>query len=203
MRPVLFDSDAFRCLHGLRLLDVVCTALVRRTSIVLADYVAHHELNLLQRDVERLERAGTLRIERLLKGTEAVKRYREFQRQPARGGRPPDKGEAEAIAWALDTPPYSRALFVTRDDGARRFANEQGVPVTDVMGIVVEACIACELDRSVAAQALSVWDDRGQQLCRPADYAGFEGTFAVRALQRATWCDAPPDETTPAPQDAN
>jgi predicted nucleic acid-binding protein len=203
MRPVLFDSDAFRCLHGLRLLDVVCAALAQRTSIVLTEYVAHHELNLLQRDVERLERAGTLRIERLLKGTEAATRYRVFQRPPARGGRPPDKGEAEAIAWALDALPPGRALFVTRDDGARRFASEHGVPVTDVMGIVVEACIACGFDRGAAAQALSVWDDREQQLCRPSDYVGFEGTFAVRELQRVTWCEPPSNEPPSAPRDVN
>lgn len=203
MRPVLFDSDAFRCLHGLRLLDVVCAALAQRTRIVLTEYVAHHELNLLQRDVERLERAGTIGIERLLKGTDALARYRIFQRPTARGGRAADKGEAEAVAWALSAPSSARALFVTRDDGARRFADEQGVPVTDVMGIVVEACIACGFDRGTAAQALSVWDDREQQLCRPSDYVGFEGTFAVRERQRVMWCEPPSNEPPSAPRDVN
>jgi predicted nucleic acid-binding protein len=188
VRPILFDSDAFRCLHGLRLLDAVCAALAPHTTIVLTEYVARHELSLLQREIARLERSGTIRVERLIKGTEAAGRYRAFQRSPERGDRPPDKGEAEAVAWALDGPPEARALFVTRDDGATRFAMKKSVPVTDVMGIVVEACIVGGLDRAVAAQALSVWDDRGQQICRPADYDGFEGTFAARERQRSDWC---------------
>ena len=99
------------------------------------------------------------------------------------------KGKAEAIAWALDAPPATCPLFVTRDDGARRFADRNRVPVTDVMGVVVEACIVGGLDRDAAAQALSIWDDRGQQLCRPSDYAGFDATFAERVAARAAYCD--------------
>lgn len=191
MRPILFDSDAFRCLHGLRLLDAVCGALATRTSIVLTEYVARHELSLLQREIDRLERARTIQIARLLKGTEEANRYRAFQRPASKGERPPDKGEAEAVAWALGEPPSRRALFVTRDDGATRFARRQGVPVTDVMGIVVEACVTGGLDRALASQALSVWDDRSQQLCRPADYAGFDETFVAREGARVDWCDPP------------
>lgn len=185
MRPVLFDSDAFRCLHGLRLLDAVCAALAPHTTIALTEYVARHELNLLAREVDRLEKAHTIRVQPLLEGTPAAQRYRAFQRVPERGERLPDKGEAEAVAWALDESHPTRPLFVTRDEGARRFAHRNEVPVTDVMGIVVEACLAGGLDRDAAAQALAVWDDRGQQLCRPADYAGFEATFAARVATRA------------------
>jgi predicted nucleic acid-binding protein len=185
VRPVLFDSDAFRCLHGLRLLDAVCAALAPHTTIALTEYVARHELNLLAREVDRLEKAHTIRVQPLLEGTPAAQRYRAFQRVPERGERLPDKGEAEAVAWALDESHPTRPLFVTRDEGARRFAHRNEVPVTDVMGIVVEACLAGGLDRDAAAQALAVWDDRGQQLCRPADYAGFEATFAARVATRA------------------
>jgi predicted nucleic acid-binding protein len=202
MRPVLFDSDAFRCLHGLGLLDAVCAALTPHTRIVLTEYVARHELNLMQREIEHLERSRAIRVERLLKGTEAAERYRAFLRAPTRGERP-DKGEAEAIAWALGERPAARALFVTRDDGARRFAEQSDMPVTDVMGIVVEACLVGALDRSVAVRALSVWDDRTQQRCRPADYAGFDATFAARERQRVAWCDALPEETAPASLDVN
>ena len=162
----------------------MCVALAQHTKIVLTEYVARHELNLLQREIDRLERSRVIEIVRLLKGTEAAKRFREFQRPATKGERPPDKGEAEAIAWALDEPPATRAIFVTRDEGATRFARQMGVPVVDVMGIVVEACLVGGLDRAAAAQALSVWDDRGQQLCRPVDYEGFDQTFAARERER-------------------
>jgi predicted nucleic acid-binding protein len=195
VRRVLFDSDAFRCLHGLRLLDGVCAALAQHTRIVLTEYVARHELNLLQREIDRLERSCTIEIVQLVKGTEAARRYREFQRATAKGERPPDKGEAEAVAWALEDPPETRAIFVTRDEGATRFARLKGVPVVDVMGIVVEACIVGALDRAAAAQALAVWDDHGQQLCRPADYAGFDRTFAAREHERTRWCEPQPEGT--------
>lgn len=188
MRPVLLDSDAFRCLHGLRLLDSVCAALAPHTRITLTGYIAKHELNLLQREVDRLSRTGMVHLQDVIRGTEAFRRYREFQRAC-------DKGEAEAIAFALDEPRPTRALFITRDDGARRFAEQKSVPVTDVMGLVVEACLVGGLDRSVAAQALSVWDDRGQQLCRPADYDGFDKTFSAREIRRLEWCDPRTDET--------
>ena len=124
MRKVLLDSDAFRCLHGLRLLEAVCAALA---PITLTEYVARHELSLLQRDVARLEAGSVIRIEPLLKGSEAAQRYRAFLRSPEKGERAPDKGEAEAIAWALGEPPATRPLFVTRDDGARRFAERSKV----------------------------------------------------------------------------
>lgn len=180
MRPILFDADAFRCLHGLKLLDAVLDALAPHARIVLTEYVARWELNLLAPRVQGFEQRGALSVERVLKGTPAAKRYRELQREA-------DKGEAEAIAWALDQPRESRALFVTRDNGARKLADSHRVPVTDVMGVVVEACEVGGLDRKLAVSALAVWDEPAQELCRPTRYAGFDVTYAERLAQRATW----------------
>lgn len=185
MRDILLDADAFRILHGLKLLDEVLIALRPDRRLVMTGYVARHELSLLGREVERFEKAQTVRIEDVRRDSDAGRRYRVFQREA-------DKGEAEAIAWALDAGPQARPLFVSRDAGARRFAKEHGVPETDVMGLVVEAVLTGRLTRERAAEALAVWDDRDQQLGRPSDYAGFEATFAVRERERLAWTAAPP-----------
>jgi len=180
VRAILLDADAFRCLHGLRLLDATLEALRPDRATFMTEYIARHELNLLDTEVTRLETSGAITVVPVMRNSEAGRRYREFQRRA-------DKGEAEAIAWALDQPRASRALFVSRDDGARRLAMEERVPHTDVMGLLVEAALTGRLERSMLREALAIWDDRGQQLCRPADYEDFDRTFAKREQQRLTW----------------
>jgi predicted nucleic acid-binding protein len=187
MRDILIDADAFRILHGLKLLDEVLVALHADRRVVLTGYVARHELALLGREVERLEKAGVIVIVDVRRDSDAGRRYRIFQRET-------DKGEAEAIAWALDVPDDVRPLFVSRDAGARRFARAQGVPETDVMGAIVEAVHAGRLPRERAQVALAVWEDKDQQIGRPSDYAGFDATFAARESERLVWSatDPPP-----------
>lgn len=182
MRDVLLDADAFRFLRGLGLLDEVLTALRRECDVVMTGYVARHELSALAADLARLEAAGLLRVESVLARSAAGRRYRDFQREA-------DKGEAEAIAWALERAAEERPLFVSRDAGARRFAGEQRVPHTDVFGVIVEAVLLGGLSRERAASAVEVWDDKTQQLGRPADYESFERTFDVRVSERARWSD--------------
>lgn len=183
MRDVLLDADAFRFLRGLGLLDEVLVALRADRAVVMTEYVARHELSALAGDVARLEAAGQVTVERVLARSAAGRRYREFQRVA-------DKGEAESIAWALERPPRSRPLFISRDAGARRFAAEQRVPHTDVFGVMVEAVLAGRLTRDRAASAVEVWEDKTQQLGRPADYETFDRTFAVRESERARWSDS-------------
>ena len=180
MRAILLDADAFRCLHGLRLLDATLHALRPDRATFMTEYIARHELNLLDAEVTRLEAVGAVTIVPVMRSSEAGRRYRDLQRGA-------DKEEAEAIAWALDEPRASRALFVSRDDGARRLATEERVPNTDVMGLLVEAALTGRLERTTLREALAIWDDRGQQLCRPADYEDFDRTFAKREQQRLTW----------------
>lgn len=194
MRDVLLDADAFRILHGLKLLDPVLSALQADRRLFMTGYVARHELSLLSQEVERLEATGVLRVEDVRRGTEAGNRYRAFQREA-------DKGEAEAIAWALDRAPEERPLFVSRDAGARRFARQQRVPETDVMGLVVEAVLSGRLLRAAAESALVVWDDPNQQLGRPVDYEGFDATFAKRERERLAWTVVAATEPPPPTED--
>lgn len=194
MRDLLIDADAFRFLRGLGLLDEVFAALRPDRCLVITEYVARHELSTLAGEVERLERAGYLVVERVGVRSPAGRRYKEFQREA-------DKGEAEAVAWALEAPAASRAVFVSRDEGARRFAAAQRVPNTDVMGVVVEAVLAGRLSRERAQAALTVWDDKNQQLGRPADYAGFDATFAKREAERCAWAAEEGPEEGASPDD--
>ena len=180
MRDVLIDADAFRFLRGLGLLDEVALALRKDRGGFMTEYVARHELSALAPDVARLEAAGALTVAAVAVRTPAGQRYRDFKRVA-------DKGEAEAIAWALERPPPSRPLFVSRDAGARRFAGEQRVPHTDVLGVLVEVVLGGHVTRERVERAVAVWDDKSQQLGRPADYVGFDATFAAREQERLAW----------------
>jgi predicted nucleic acid-binding protein len=146
VRDLLIDADAFRFLRALGLLDEVFSALRPDRRVLLTEYIARHELSVLSRDLDRLVSEGFVQVERVGIKTPAGRRYREFQREA-------DKGEAEAIAWALDAPSPSRPVFVSRDAGARRFAAAQGVASTDVMGVVVEAVLTGRLLRTRAEEA--------------------------------------------------
>lgn len=187
MRTILLDANAVFDLNGLKLLDVVLGALAPRTPIELTGFVARTELNVLSPYIERLEGQHVLSVRHVVRGTPAGKRYREFLRAITQRELRVDKGEAEAVAWALDQPWESRALFVTGDVGAQEFAKSHQVPVTDVLGLIVEACEEGGLDREVASEAVAVWKDPRQQLGRPARYAGFDAAYAERLEQRKAW----------------
>lgn len=192
-RDVLLDADTFRILHGLKPLTPVLSASRADRQIVMTGYVARHALSRLRSEVEHLQTTGILRIEDVRRGTEAGERYRAFQRET-------DKGEAEAIAWALDRVPEQRPLFVSRDARARQFARQHRVPETDVMGLVVEAVLSGRLSRTEAKEALGVWDDPNQQLGRPKNYSSFEATFEAREQERLVWMDVTAIES-PSPSD--
>lgn len=91
-----------------------------------------------------------------------------------------DKGEAESIAWALDYPKSSRPVLVTQDGGARKEAKRNKVPVIDIMDFVIELVDIDAVDLSVAREALSIWEDKSQQRCRPRDFTTFDKTYARR-----------------------
>lgn len=178
MRPVLIDADAFICLHGLKLLVPVIASLSRTRTVVLTEIVARQELSALAKLVTDFETKGLITIESLGKKSPAATLFRELRKTN-------DKGEAESVAWALHATELP--LFVTRDVGATKLAESRRVPATDVMGVVVEACEAGGLSRSDAEAALAVWDDKGQQRCRPSPYPGFDSAYAERMEWRRNW----------------
>lgn len=179
MRAVLIDCDAFVCLRGLGLVGPVVEALARVRPVAITEYVARHELSDLQAVVSGFEHEGKLCVHPVTKGAPAFATWRELRSDGH------DKGEAELIAWALHAP--ETPLFVTRDGPATRLAIARRVPVTDVLGIVVEACETGGLDVGGARSALAIWDDKGQQRCRPHPYPGFDAGYAERLKLREAW----------------
>ena len=92
-----------------------------------------------------------------------------------------DKGDAEAIAWAVETfERHERPIFVSVDVNARKHAIDNQVVAVDLMGAIVEWVEEGLIDRARAIALTVVWDDRGQGQGRPSDYVTFEHTYAHR-----------------------
>ena len=181
MRPLLLDADAFRCLRDLGLLRPLLEGFAPPPGVHLTEYIARHELTQRQADVASRESAALLSGHPLGEGASAQVRYRQFQKD-----RLADKGECEGIAWALDAPPAGRPVFITRDRGATLFARSQGVPVTDVLGLAVEALRRNLTDRETLRSSLARWDDPQIQICRPAGYRSFDLEVDERLEREAT-----------------
>ena len=137
----------------------------------MTEFAAKHELNSIQAEIESLDSKGAVEIKAI------ARRDPTFRDLIKKGVH---KGEAEAIAWILSQRKALRPLFVSRDGGAIRAARTRGVAATDVLGLVVEAIDSGIISKEQARSALVIWDDRSQQICRPADYQGFDRTFARR-----------------------
>lgn len=139
--------------------------------IVITEYVARHELSSIDREIRDLEGVQVLRVEPVLR------RNADFRRLLAGGA---DKGEAEAIAWALAVPRGDRPLFVSLDDGARGHARDNAVPAGDIMDWLIDLIEAFVLTYSEAEQYTAPWLDQRQQRGRPRDFTTFAETFARR-----------------------
>lgn len=173
MRYVL-DCCAWHCLRGLKagtrsLLQCLLEADSSFLPLVLTEFVARNELSPVLDRIQAEVKAGRVAIYSI---TRRDPNYKRLERST-------DKGEAEMITWLLTLRKQERPLFVSRDVGARCAAKAEGLFQTDVLGLVVDMlAIGCLLEHE-AIEALSVWDDKAQQQCRPADWEGL-GTIATR-----------------------
>jgi predicted nucleic acid-binding protein len=183
VHPVLLDADAVRFLFALDLGGML-RGVAGRTSVQLTEYVARHELALVQSHVEALERDRLVTVQRLLKGTLEAERYRAFQRAARERalGSPHriDKGECEAVAWASSRPSEQRPVLVSCDRGARWLAERNGVAATDLFGLCVAAVAAGAIDVAELGLRLSPWDSPSQQMGKPPGFGRFEVEFAAR-----------------------
>lgn len=165
---LVLDSDAFRFLRDLSLLEAVCGAFrSHKLPVIVTEYVARHELALLDDLVRAMERTGQITVASLPAKSPASDRYRALKKTGA------DRGEAEAIAWICEIADTSQVLFVTRDKGAMRLAEDSGVSVADVLGILIEAIDVAGLDADTVRTALVRWDDPAQQVGKPNPWPGF------------------------------
>lgn len=176
MRRVLLDADAFLCLRKLGWLVSVCGSSAHYSPLLVTEYVARKELSTVDGDVRALESSGRLEIVRVkyTKHDPAGKTYLSLRQDKI------DRGEAEAIAWALTLPSRERPVFVTGEIAAARIARERHVPCADIFGFVVATVVAGWLPKGAACSALQVWDDRRHELGRPRDWTSFDATFAMR-----------------------
>ena len=172
MRGILLDADAFRCLRELGLLEPLARSFSKSSYVACTEYVARMELSAVARDVTGLEQAGHLQVHPVKRGTPEFERYRVLCRQG-------DKGEAEAIAWALEKRLADRPVFVTRDNGATRLARQQGVPVTDVLGLTLLAVLVAAVTEVDASTALQPWEVERTGRCRPTLYEGVQAALTL------------------------
>ncbi len=137
-------------------------------------YVARHELSTVSAERDSLISRGLLRVEEVDARNQAYLRLRKTVH----------KGEAEAIAFALQVPPTERPLFISVTHHARKCAQREGVPTGDLMDLIVDLGERGILTRGDAKEAVAAWDDRHQQLGRPNGYTIFDETYQRRLGNR-------------------
>lgn len=171
----LIDADALLCLRSLLLIPVLRASQRLPRPMVVTEYVARHELVSIDREIRDLEAAGVVRVEPVLRKNADFRRLRDDGA---------DKGEAEAIAWALSIPRGERPLFVSLDVEARTFAERDGVPADDVMGFLVDLIEMGALSFAEGVKHTDPWQDQRQQRGRPRDFTTFDETLARRRASR-------------------
>lgn len=179
MSRYLIDSDAFNAMRSLGLLVELCARLPADQPLLMLGYPANFELNPLQREIAALKASGKLVVHDVIKKSPAG----ELMKQLIRRG--VDKGEAEAIAWIVEScERHERPIFVSVDVNARKHAIAHQIVAVDLMGAIVEWVEDGLLDRARAVELTVAWDDRVQVQGRPSDYETFEHTYAHRLEAR-------------------
>ncbi|MCK6588422.1 MAG: hypothetical protein L6Q76_12650 [Polyangiaceae bacterium] len=169
----LLDADAFHCLRSLDAFRRFSDSDVR-IRLVLTEYVARHELSVLVADVERLVSLGFLEVKPVSSRDED---YRRLQKEV-------DKGEAEAIAWALKQARSDRPFFISNDKKALKTAINNRIAGGDVFDMMIHLMDANALSEETAREILAVWEDKRQQRGRPADFTTFQSSVAQRRAKR-------------------
>lgn len=168
---LLIDADAYLCLRKWGLLQLLLR-MAGKVTIVLAGYVAHHELNDIQSELEEHQKSGTISVQDVKARTQAYRHFRELQNKGA------DKGEAESIAWANGLPKASRPLFVSQDVHARRLARENGLEAVDMFDLAIHLHAFGLVEKSEVQSLLASWDDNPHLACQPSDFAKFDETWS-------------------------
>jgi len=147
-------------------------------SIVLAGYVAYHELNDLQGELRELQTSGAVIVHDVKARTPAYRLFRELQNEGA------DKGEAESIAWANGLTKGTRPLFVSQDIHARRLARKNGLETVDMFDMAVHLCDSGLVAKSEVKSLLASWDDNPHLACQPSDFSRFDETWSKHLSAR-------------------
>ena len=142
----VMDADAVICLHSLSLLRLIAER--GAPQLIITEFVARHELCALAALLSPMERSGQVSVRPLSARDPNFKRFR-------RDGA--DKGEAEIIAWYLQSPSSGRPRFISNDRKARTLARAEGIHIKedpDLVGLLakldVDTTIPEELYKAVA-----------------------------------------------------
>lgn len=173
----LIDADALLCMRSLQLIPVLRVSEKFPRPVVVTEYVARRELFTIDREIRALEAEGVVQIEPVLR------KNADFRRLLSEGA---DKGEAEAIAWALSLPRGERPLSVSLDVEARKYADSNGVPADDLMGFLADLIDIGVLSLAEAVSHTEPWQDQKQQRGRPRDFTTFDETLARRRAGRGS-----------------
>lgn len=140
-------------------------------------YVARKELSSLSAELTSLEDKGILKVHDVKRNSPAGKRFEDLKRRA-------HKGEAEAVAWAVECDAPESILFISNDNGARRLSLGERIATGDVLDLLIEfiddGCIA----EAEAKALVHQWDDPGRPFGRPAGFTGFDETIAKRRTMR-------------------
>jgi predicted nucleic acid-binding protein len=143
----------------------------------MCEYAARHELSSIYSELSNLENQNHLRVCRVQEKAKKLD-IRILIKEGT------DKGEAEAVVWSLAQDNDCRPCFVSVDRGARRIARAKGIVAGDVFDLIVDLLDEHVLDVAEVQLKLLVWEDRKQQLGRPADFTNFKETFKKRQYNR-------------------
>lgn len=128
--------------------------------------------------LEPLVRAGRIELHEVTAKTEAWARWRTLRREGV------DKGEAEAIAWALGEPEARRPMFVSIDGGARGRAERAKLDAVDLGDLAASVVAVGVLTEAAVAGKLAVWDDSTQELGRPKNWTGVAESLSAAIARR-------------------
>lgn len=165
----LIDADAFLCMRQVSLLSLIA---VTGETLLMTEFIARHELSSLAGELSHLESASRIEVHSVKGRTPEHAHFRRLRGDGA------DKGEAEAIAWAVAHRPD--VVFITHDRGARKHAMANGLAVDDVLGLAVRLVAAARLESAAAQERFARWDDEHNAFGRPSDFTTLAETWTRR-----------------------
>ena len=164
---VLLDADALLAVRKLSLLEAMIAAGSSNVCMRMTEYAARHELNSIGREVQDLVSKGCLFVDGVKRRSDADRLYRKLVHDGV------DKGEAEAVAWAVHFK-HAELVFVSVDRRARDAAEAHRILAADIMDLCVLLIDRAEVSADLLRQKLSLWLDREQQVGRPSDLVPFD-----------------------------
>ena len=167
---LLLDADAFIALRNLSLLTVLRTCVEVRMEMT--EYIARHELAPLSGVLKALEDEHRLVIHAVSRGTEAFRLYRRLQLDGAH------KGEAEAIAWAVNQE--ATPIFVSLDRRARKHAGLHRLLAVDIMDLAIHLVEQHIASFEEIRSRLLVWEEHKNASGCPADFTSLDETWRKR-----------------------